>query len=387
MELWTEKYRPKNLKELGGDGELVRVLQRFFKEAFAELESVKKINKQIRAQNRNLPKSKRKKEKTPNPYKVAIVLRGSHGIGKTTTVLAIAKEMNIPVSESNASDARTIAKIKEVITPATRYKDVTSFFTPMIPTQIQKIVLIDEVDGISGKSERGGAGEILKTINETLYPIVLIENEWKKSLSKIYNSCQVYEVKRASDDDVFKVLQKINEKEKLSLSLNDLKRISESVQGDYRAAITDVQNSASSNRDQLQTIFEATDNFFKANTPEQSEEVLRNVPVPLQDFYLWVFENLTEGTHHNTLPLAYRLISEADSIMGKILEFHEWSMYPQFIEILRALSTITKKLDGRVQQPKWFTQKKRILEDLMNEYFIGREEAVILDALQSELNK
>ena len=387
MEVWTEKYRPRSSKELEGNGELVRVLQKFIHGAFIEIERIKKENKEIRAYNRTVPKSKRKKEKTPDTKKVAIVLRGSHGIGKTTTVGAIAKDMNIPLSESNASDARTVAKIRELIAPATRYRDVTSYFTSKSSNTTKKLVLIDEVDGISGVAERGGVGEILNVIKETSFPIVLAENEWKKNLQKIYNACQVYEVKRASDESVLKLLNKIAHQEVLSISKDELRRLATSVHGDYRAAITDLQLSSSSNRDRQQSLFEAIHIFFSARYPDEVEEVLRVVPIPMKDFYLWVFENLLEGTEKNRLSTVFKLIADADMILGHILELQEWSMYPHFIGVIKTISTLTNKLSGRTQSPRWFGKKTVAIEELMNEHCIGRDEAKILDELKKQINK
>ena len=80
------------------------------------------------------------------PAKKGVILHGAPGTGKTSLAYAIAFELDAEILELNASDLRNKQKVAEIIGPASRQK---SLFKK------NKILLIDEVDGISAR-DRGG---------------------------------------------------------------------------------------------------------------------------------------------------------------------------------------------------------------------------------------
>src|SRR3989344_1950742 len=75
------------------------------------------------------------------PKKKALILYGSAGTGKTSLVLAAAKENNFEILELNSSDLRNRAQLEERLKPATEQQ---SLFKK------SKILLMDEVDGVTG---------------------------------------------------------------------------------------------------------------------------------------------------------------------------------------------------------------------------------------------
>jgi len=82
--------------------------------------------------------------RTWKPGKKSALFHGPAGVGKTCLVEATSKERNLEIIELNASDFRTASKIKETIGQSIKQK---SLF------KRSKIFLIDEIDGISGRSE------------------------------------------------------------------------------------------------------------------------------------------------------------------------------------------------------------------------------------------
>ena len=63
-----------------------------------------------------------------------------------------------------------------------------------------KIILVDEVDGLSGDSDRGGLQEIERTIEETSFPIILTaSNPWDYKFNSLRNSSSI----RPLDYEVF----------------------------------------------------------------------------------------------------------------------------------------------------------------------------------------
>ncbi|MEM4368255.1 MAG: AAA family ATPase, partial [Candidatus Anstonellales archaeon] len=141
--MWTQKYQPKNTKEIVG--------QEKAKESFLKwIKNWKSGGK-------------------------AALIYGPNGVGKTSLVYAYAKENGLDVIELNASDYRTAQKIDEVIGASVKQQ---SLFKK------GKIFLIDEIDGLSSE-DKGGANEIVKIIKESNYPIIFIANDpWDKKISK-----------------------------------------------------------------------------------------------------------------------------------------------------------------------------------------------------------
>ncbi|HEY9702458.1 MAG TPA: AAA family ATPase, partial [Allocoleopsis sp.] len=131
---FTHKYKPKNTKEIIGQSKA--------------LDDVKlKIS-----------------EYSSKKVKKALLLYGPSGTGKTSTIHALAQELDLELIEVNASDTRNAAGLEEKIFPAIKQQ---SLFGK------SKIILIDEIDGLSGTNDRGGPSSIVKLIEESPFPVIL----------------------------------------------------------------------------------------------------------------------------------------------------------------------------------------------------------------------
>src|SRR3989344_7733310 len=118
---WTEKYRPTCFEEV--------------REQELAIVKIKEFVNNFNKFNKN-----------------ALILYGPPGTGKTTLAYVIAAETNSEIFELNASDLRNKNKLQEILKPAIEHKSLT---------KKNKIILIDEVDGIS-TTERGGLTELLE---------------------------------------------------------------------------------------------------------------------------------------------------------------------------------------------------------------------------------
>ena len=133
---WTEKHRPKNFEEVKGQDEVVGKIKSFI-DSFQKGAGVAKVA------GRGTSKKK------------ALLLYGPPGTGKTTIAYVIAKETNSEIFELNASDLRNKDKLQQILKPAVEQKSLV---------YKNKIILVDEVDGISGYQDRGGITELLRII-------------------------------------------------------------------------------------------------------------------------------------------------------------------------------------------------------------------------------
>ena len=137
--------------------------------------------------------------KSWKPGKKAALFHGPAGTGKTALVEALGKEKNLEIIELNASDYRSASQIKEVIGQSIKQK---SLFKK------GKIFFIDEIDGLAGREDRGGTGEIIKIVKESQYPIILTANNpWDVKLRSLRSYCQLIKFGKVFYWDIIKKLQ------------------------------------------------------------------------------------------------------------------------------------------------------------------------------------
>lgn len=112
---------------------------------------------------------------TSNPNKPALLLSGPPGIGKTTTVRLLAKQMGYELIETNASDLRNKKGVDGLLNHLIDNQTL-GFNKKEVETNNKKIILMDEVDGMSA-GDRGGNQELIKKIDNTKTPIICICND------------------------------------------------------------------------------------------------------------------------------------------------------------------------------------------------------------------
>ena len=304
---WTEKYRPKKLKEVIGNSEAKKKIFDFIKNF----------------------SSQRKK---------ALMLHGPAGSGKTSIAYALASEFGYEIIEMNASDFRTKYNMRDIIGQALKQKSLFSK---------GKIVLIDEIDGITGTKDRGGLKELIRLIAETKYPIILVANDaWQAKLRPLRSKAQFIEFKALDKKNLVSLLKIIAEKEKMKVSFDALEYISSMARGDARAAITDIQILSSVckeitkkdalnlySREKDENIFNALRQIFKAKSALNVFDNVQNINY--DDLFLWIDENLPLEYKGKELVNAYNTLSKADVFRGRIRRWQHW----RFLTYIRALLT------------------------------------------------
>ena len=203
-EVWTIKHKPKTLAEVVGNKEAKRKL----------LEWIKSWEKGV-------------------PNKRAAFLYGPPGIGKTVTVEALANDLNMELVEKNASDYRTENAIKRFAGLASQYGTLFGR---------KRLILLDELDGISGQEDRGGLAAITNIVKTAMCPIILIANDpYDPRFSTLRSLCLMIEFKKPSAREIVPLLRRICLKEGIEAEEAALKFIAQRAQGDVRSAINDLQ--------------------------------------------------------------------------------------------------------------------------------------------------
>jgi replication factor C large subunit len=316
---FTHKYKPKTTKEIIGQDKALKEL----KEKISEYGS-RKIRK-------------------------ALLVYGPSGVGKTSTIHALANEMDLEIIEVNASDVRNTEGLETKILPA--IKQMSLFGK-------SKIILIDEIDGLSGTSDRGGVSTIVKLIDQSSFPIVLTANDpWEQKFNDIRKNSIMIEYKAISALEQAIFLKKICEKEKIEFDEDAIAHLARVSQGDLRAALTDLENVSSlnkkitrkdvedtSDREREDTIINALLKVFKTTNPDIAITAYDRIEEDIDKIFMWLDENLPkEYTKAEDIANAYENLSLADVYFGRI---RRWQYYRYYVYIYNLLSVgiaISKK--------------------------------------------
>ncbi len=289
MLTYIEKYRPKKYAEIIGQEDAVNSIKLFLKEF---------------------------------PKKKALLIHGPPGTGKTSLVHAAATENNLEILELNSSDLRNKAKLEISLAPATEQK---SLFKK------SKILLMDEVDGVTG-TDKGGIPELIKLIETTKFPIIMTCNDvWQSKLSPIRAKSKIIEMKLLDIGIIVSILAKIAESENLNKEPKFLKLIAIKSQGDMRAALNDLQSYSSikdltvdteEKRDLEESIFNILRRLFKERAPFL--DLFDSTSLSLDEILLWIEENIPKEYRNEALAKAYHSLSNADIFRGRIYKNQYW---------------------------------------------------------------
>jgi len=310
---WIVKYKPKTLKEVVENKEAI---QRF-------VEWVKSWEGGI-------------------PKKRAAFLYGPPGVGKTVTVEALANDFKMELVEKNASDYRTEEAVK-------RFAGLASQYGSLFGTK--RIILFDELDGLTGTADKGGVKAITDIIKTAQCPIVLIANNaFDPRFTNLRNYCLLIEFKKPPTTDVLKHLKAICLKEGIEAEENALKFIAQRSEGDIRSAVTDLQALAQGKkrltyddvawlgfRDRQETIFTVLRMILYGKTCEGAKRAVNMADVDIDMLFEWIYENVPAHlTDPHDLARAMDALSMADIYRGRIRRTQDYSFIRYVIDYMTA---------------------------------------------------
>ena len=286
--------------------------------------------------------------------KKPLLFFGSSGTGKTCCVYALAKDLDYEIIEVNASEKRNKEQINNVIGNAIKQESLFSK---------GKIILIDEVDGITGREDRGGVQAILKLIKDTKHIVVLTSNDpYISKLSSLRRKCEMIEFKDVDYLDIFKVLKKISKKEDIKVNDAVLKILSARSKGDLRGAIINLESLGKEinkedldelgNRERKEDIMNVLNVIFKSK--KVNEDIFINLSEDLNEVMLWLDENLGKVYFGKDLVNGYEKLSKADVFNGRIRKRQYWRLLSYVNFLLSRGVALSKK-----EKIKGFLKLKR----------------------------
>jgi replication factor C large subunit len=310
---WTLKYKPQTMDEVVGNQD-----------------AKDKILKWVHQWDKKPPKKR------------ALFFYGPPGTGKTVTAEALASDLNMELVQSNASDYRTADAVKRFAGSASQYGTLSGK---------KRLILFDELDGITGNADRGGLRVITDIAKATSSPIILTANNaYDLRFSTLKKHCQLIEFKKLPKTDIMKYLKKICSHEEIKAEDDALSLVAERASGDIRSAVNDLQALAQgkkqlaysnvswlSTRDRREAVFKVLQDIFYARNSWDAKRAVDAADIDLDMLFEWVYENVPHQIKDpKELAATMDMLALADIYRGRIRTTQNWSLMRYYIDFMTA---------------------------------------------------
>ena len=307
---FTDKYRPSSTEEIQGHTQAVQ----------AVLGYVRDYHKQ---------------------KKKGLLIYGSPGNGKTSLACAVAHQLGLELVEVNASDKRNRELLEQHVGGAMRQRSLFSE---------GKLILFDEIDGLSGRDDRGGIQAIVDLIKNSTYPVLLTAADpWDKKFSTLRKYVEMVELKTLPYTSVLAVMKKVAEAEGIMYEDEALKTLARRAGGDLRGALTDLETLGQDKlidqkdlddlgeRHKTQSMFNMLMRILKGQDALQARKALDDVDEDVDEVFLWLDENVPrEYKEGEDLQAAYDALATSDSFRGRIRRWQYWRFLVYVIDFMTA---------------------------------------------------
>jgi replication factor C large subunit len=317
---WTQKHKPQSLSEIVGNKD-----------------AKQKFLTWLQSWNNGIPKKR------------AALLYGSPGVGKTVTVEVIAKELNMELVEKNASDYRTTDAIKHFAGLASQYQTLLGG---------KRLILLDEVDGISGREDRGGLRALTEILKTTRSPVTLTANDaYNPRFRTIRKYCLLIEFKNPTIRQIISRLKKICTEEEIEADEEALKFIVDRSGRDVRSAINDLQVLAQgkkslkyddvtwyAGRNRKEVIFNVLRTILYSRDSWEAKKAASAADVDPDMLFNWIYENTPYHiTNPHDLTKAMDTLALADIYRKRIRTTQNWSLLRYVIDFMTSGVAVSRQ--------------------------------------------
>ncbi|CAJ0954634.1 unnamed protein product, partial [Mesorhabditis belari] len=362
---WVDKYKPQNPQELIGMN--------------GDKSPWNKLIGWLRdwAQH-NLGEAGRTKKPRPPPWMAgqegsafkAVLLSGPPGIGKTTCAKMACESLGFQTVEMNASDVRNKKHLEAHVAQLTGSHQLEEYFgaTKNPISDVRHVLIMDEVDGMSGNEDRSGISELMDIIKNTMIPIICICNDRAHpKMRTLVNYCFDVRFQRPRVEHVRSRIMMIAVREKLRMSKEDIDEIIELSNHDVRQCIYNLQMRKAipemhiTQKDVTINAFEAARRLLsKSSTLREKQEMFF---VDYGIMPLFVFENYLHLTnnerskvdHLASIRRAAEFIAMGDMVDKQIRSGGAWKLLNEQSMLSAALPSMA--MDGHLKTqilfPAW----------------------------------
>ncbi|XP_073948238.1 germ line transcription factor 1 [Choristoneura fumiferana] len=378
--MWVEKYKPQTLKQIIGQ--------------HGEASNVKKLcnwlTKWYANRKAKLPKPSPWTKNDDGGYYKAALLSGPPGVGKTTTVSLVCKELGFDTVEFNASDTRNKTLIKEQIGELLTTTSLSGFAKGQTGKQAvskKHVLVMDEVDGMAGNEDRGGLQELIGLIKAASVPIICMCNDRNsQKMRSLVNYCYDLRFTRPRVDQIKAAMMSVCCKEGIKVPGEALAQLIVAANQDVRQtlnllsmwAVDPARASADAlHRDAAQTKkdiklgpWEAIRKVFSAeehktmSIHDKSDLFFYDyslAPLFVQENYLQVAPHCPKHEVLERLSRAADSISAGDLVDARIRSNQAWNLLPvqaMYSSVIPG-SAMSGHLTGQIQFPAWLGKNSR----------------------------
>ncbi|XP_059473115.1 replication factor C subunit 1 [Neocloeon triangulifer] len=211
--MWVDKYKPQSVRQIIGQQ--------------TDRSIAKKLTQWLLDWNKNHSNPNEKKPR-PAPWAKndngsafkAALLSGPPGIGKTTTIQLVCKELGFDIVEFNASDTRSKKLLQQEVSEMLSTQSLTGMFHGNKKEAMSKkrVLLMEEVDGMAGNQDRGGIAELIMLIKKAKVPVICTCNDrGSQKIRSLVNYCFDLRFQKPKLEQIRAALMTICFKEKVNI--------------------------------------------------------------------------------------------------------------------------------------------------------------------------
>ncbi|KJH53463.1 replication factor RFC1 domain protein [Dictyocaulus viviparus] len=292
--------------------------------------------------------------------------------------------------EMNASDVRSKKSLEQRITQLTESHQIEEYFTAVHrnndENEVKHVLIMDEVDGMSGTEDRAGISELIQIIKETKIPIICICNDRQHpKIRSLANYCFDIRFQKPRVEQIRARLMSIACQEKVKVSKEEMDQMIELSGHDVRQSIYNLQLFSSAGgqakvqkKDMAVGPFEAARKLLDSRSTLQEKQDMFFVDYGIMPLFVQEnYPNMRNDKHTAKqaiagLRKAADLISHGDIIERCIRSTGTWKLLNEQAIIGCALPSIA--VDGHlramIQFPSWLgknstaNKRQRIMRQL-----------------------
>ena len=313
MRLWTDKHRPVDVGGIIGQSDAVAQVRRW-------LSSWK-----------------------PG---TGLIVHGPTGTGKTLLVELLATERGDFLVRLDASDSMTGKDIESALSTASRQQ--TLFHRG-------KLILLDEVDCLSGRSDRGASSGIVKIITGSRFPVIVCVNDiGEPKLKPIKKVCKKVAFGKVDRKDMTSFLSAVARKENLSVGDGVLDSLARWSDGDVRSALLDLQMLSLGGmevteekflslgfRERKKCMEDVLLGLMKTSSLKANRMALWNADADSDDIFLWLESNLFRTSADSAfIAEAYDVLSKADIFRGAVSKQQNWRFKAYMSDMMAGVGSL-----------------------------------------------